>query len=309
MNIGILCNSKLCIPSVQTLLQMGHGVFLGLPEQTTDDHYDIKQFAFQCGIPLSKFKKEALDNDLVIWKDQNDLEFIFVITFPYILSANVLSNINIDIINFHFAPLPQYKGAQPAFWLIKNGEKRGGVAVHLLTERIDSGDIIHTESYTLKPAETYNSYLNHVAFLNSKVIQKITNSISLKTWKKGLKKQNSSLSAYHPKPQLDDIRINWAKMEAEEIERLCRACNPWNKGAIAVFKQQPIKLVEVSVLSMSAQNEPSGTLVYIKNKNRLVVSCFNNKYLEINIAYHEQLGFFSNDRLSQLGLKDGLRLY
>ncbi|MBL4709796.1 MAG: hypothetical protein JKY48_15290 [Flavobacteriales bacterium] len=308
MNIGILCNSKLCIPSVQALVQMGHKVSMGLPVEVTEDRHEIEQFAYQFSISLTKLKKEGLDSDLIFWKERNSLENIFVITFPYILSANLIASIRIDIINFHFAPLPQYKGAQPAFWLIKNGEKSGGLTIHLITEKIDGGDIIHFEPYTLADTETYHSYLNNVAFLNANIIQKLMNKIALKSWKNSLKKQDTSLSVYYPRPQLNDIRINWETMEAEEIERLCRACNPWNKGAIAVLYQQAIKLVEVNVLPFSAKQEPAGTLVRIKNTNRLAVSCINNKYLDINIAYNEQLGFYSNSRLSQMGLKEGMSL-
>lgn len=308
MNIGVLCNSKSCLPSVHTLLQLGQKVWICLPDQKAEDHLEIQQFAYQFGIQVIKLKKETLDRDLVLWKEQHNLNFIFVVTFPFILSANLLASINVDIINFHFAPLPHFKGAQPVFWLIKNGEKTGGITAHIMTEKIDGGGIIHFAPYTLSSVETYNSYMNNVAFLNTKVIQIIIDKISNKHWKNSLKKQKSSSSVYYPKPQLEDIRIHWAKMDAEEIERLCRACNPWNKGAIAVFNQQAIKLVEVTVLPNSAKQEPAGTLVLINETKRLAISCRDNKYLEINIAYQEELGFFSNNRLSQLGLTAGLSL-
>lgn len=308
MILGVLCNSKLCIPSVQMLLQMGHKVFLCLPDQIVEDHFDIEQFAYQCGIPLTKVKKEVLDIDLVNWKERTGLDFIFVITFPYILSAQVIADINVDIINFHFAPLPQYRGAQPAFWIIKKGEKKGGVTAHVLTDKIDGGEVLHFEPYTLSECETFSSYLNNVSFLNTRVIQNVINRLSNRHWKNELKKQKSSKSVYYPKPQLEDIRINWLKMEAEEIERLCRACNPWNKGAIAVFNQQAIKLVEVGVLPYKSYQQPAGTIIRIKDSNRLVVCCVNNKCVDIKIVYHEQFGFFSNERLAQLGIEPGVIL-
>ena len=308
MNIGVLCNSKLCLPSVHRLVQMGHKVNFGMPKAVSEDHPEMEQFAFQFGIPVTKLDKETLDKDLIFWKEQNGFDFIFVITFPYILSADLIANIKLDMINFHFAPLPQYKGGQPAFWLLKNGEKTGGTSVHILTEKIDGGDLLHLEPYTLTDKETYKSYLTNVALLNADVIQKITNDIAQPFWKNKLKKQKSSKAVYYPKPQLEDIRIHWDKMDAVAIERLCRACNPWNKGAIAVFNLQAIKLIEVTVLAIAANQEPAGTVVRITNPERFVVSCRDNKYLEINIAYQEDLGFFSNHRLAQLGLKAGLVL-
>ncbi len=306
MNVGVLCNSRLCIPSLQVLVQLRHKVSIVLPEKRVDDHFEIEQFAHHFGLSLSKFKKEELDQELVDWKKQHNITVIFIITFPYILSSRLLDAINIDILNFHFAPLPKYRGAQPTFWLIKNGEKKGGISVHVVTKKIDGGQLLHAEPYQLSDFETHNSYLNNVAVLNTKVIRLIAEKINLQSWKNGLKKQFNSDAKYYPKPKLEDITINWQTMTAIEIERLCRACNPWNKGAMTVFNRVGIKLVELTVLPYTGKNEAPGTLVCIKETQRLAVSSKDNKYLDINIAYEEQMGYFSNSRLSELGLKEGV---
>lgn len=308
MNLGVLCNSKLSLPSVQTLLQLGHSITIGLPELIGKDHAEIEQFAFQYGIPITRLTKETLDTDLIFWKERNGLEFIFVITFPFILSAKIIADIKLDIINFHFTPLPQYRGAQPAFWVLKNGEKNGGITAHVITEKLDEGPIVHFEPYTMQQRDTFGSYLAKMATLNCKVIQKTLIIVSKNNWKKGLKVQNKSLVAYYPKPQLKDIRVDWNTMTAIEIERLCRACNPWNKGVITTLMNFPIKLLEVEPLHLDFGGELPGQIVVIQNPKRIAIATSDRKYLEIKIAYEESFGFFGNDRLSDLGFTEGSRL-
>lgn len=308
MKIGVLCNSKLSIPSIQFLVQMGHQVSMVLPKENTEDHAELENFAIHFQIPLVKVQKDQLEHELIFWNASNEFDFIFVITFPYILSKKLIASIGVGIVNFHFAPLPQYKGAQPAFWLIKNGDKRGGITAHLITEEIDGGPIVHFEPYAMLRNDTFGSYLNKMAALNCSVLQKIMPVISKNNWEKQLKKQTVSLATYYPKPQLNDIRINWNEMKAIEIERLCRSCNPWNKGAITTLNNFPIKLVEVEPLSIVSKNERIGQIIEVEKSKKMAVFTCDGKYLEIKIAYDENFGFFGGERLSELGFKAGLTL-
>ena len=65
-----------------------------------------------------------------------------VATFGKIIPKEVIESIPLGIINLHSSLLPKYRGANPIFWAIRNGEKEFGITVHYLNERIDEGDII-----------------------------------------------------------------------------------------------------------------------------------------------------------------------
>lgn len=45
-------------------------------------------------------------------------------------------------INLHFSDLPEYKGLFPVFWELKHKEKRIGISVHLIDQKIDEGEVI-----------------------------------------------------------------------------------------------------------------------------------------------------------------------
>ena len=308
MKIGILCNSKLCFPSIQYLMQMGHQVFIAMPQVIAEDHAEIEGFAMHFRIPILKVDPKKITNELIFWKATSELDCLLVITFPYILSVELIDSIGVEIINFHFAPLPQYKGAQPAFWLIKNGEKVGGITAHLITAKIDGGPVLHFERYPMSSVETYGGYMTKMSSLNVKVIQKVLELLSKNNWKKQLKAQKQSEAKYHSKPQFDDVRIDWNTMKASEVEQLCRACNPWNKGAITTLGNVPIKIVEVEVVQGVRFSELPGTIVCIGKTDQLAVCTCDERALLLKIVYDESMGFYSNDRITELGIKASVRL-
>ena len=59
-----------------------------------------------------------------------------------IVSVDALSPARFGAINLHPSRLPDWRGANPLFWQLANSEPLLGATVHVLSERIDGGDII-----------------------------------------------------------------------------------------------------------------------------------------------------------------------
>ncbi len=51
--------------------------------------------------------------------------------------------------NLHFSALPQYRGCFPSVWPLRQGEKRAGVTLHVLTAGIDDGDVVDQRCFDL----------------------------------------------------------------------------------------------------------------------------------------------------------------
>ena len=60
----------------------------------------------------------------------------------HIFSGVFLAHKNIEVINFHYSYLPEYRGMNIPTWVIYNNEDYTGVTWHYVTKNIDSGDII-----------------------------------------------------------------------------------------------------------------------------------------------------------------------
>jgi methionyl-tRNA formyltransferase len=99
--------------------------------------------------------------------DLSDWEGDLIISFKsdLILSREILSRAKKEALNFHPSP-PKYRGLGGYWWALHNGDDVFGVTCHHMNERIDHGDIIATDSFSILPGETVES-LKHRAAIHS----------------------------------------------------------------------------------------------------------------------------------------------
>ena len=199
------------------------------------------------------------------------------------------------------------KTISSVFWMIKNQEKSGGISIHKLTKEIDAGPIQHFEPYTLSKHETFGSYMHKMALLNVKATHNFLTLLLDSKAQKLNQSQSTEKANYYSKPTLKDVSINWEKMTSNQIHALCRACNPWNKGAIAYLEGNAIKLVEVETTKNKKHNgELPGTILVDKNEEHILISTCDLMYLKLNIVSIDE-GIFGPNLLMLAGIQSGGR--
>ena len=73
---------------------------------------------------------------------QNEVDLVISVAAPQIFKRKLLATPPRGCINYHSALLPKYRGRQPLFWALLNGETEVGVTVHEMDEKLDNGAII-----------------------------------------------------------------------------------------------------------------------------------------------------------------------
>ena len=297
LKIGILSGSKLAVPSIAFLLQNGIALEIVLPDRDNEDQAELEHHLIQFGLPYQRWKKKQVNQQLASWSLSAQLNYIWVLTFPYIINEETLKYLSVPICNFHFAPLPKYRGAQPVFWMIKNLEKEGGIAIHELTKEIDAGPIHHFEPYIIKAQETFGSYMQNISQLNIQAIDRFLPQLLQSKEKHPIEIQKEDSSNYFTKPDSFDVRINWENMTAVQIEALCRACNPWNRGAMTTLEGKLVRIIEVEIhKELNQAKAKPGSIVLKKNVNRFFVSTSDSKYLELRVIATEE-GIYGAERM------------
>ena len=109
-------------------------------------HYEGGKFFSYCkekDIPIIDFAEveETLKHR------SEKIEMIYCNTFPKRLKAEWLALAQIAAINFHSAPLPDYRGVFAYNFAFLNGEKEFGVTCHYLDRNFDTGDIIEVSRF------------------------------------------------------------------------------------------------------------------------------------------------------------------
>lgn len=68
---------------------------------------------------------------------------------PYIIPANILDKPNISAINFHPSLLPVHPGRNSEAWAIYEMDEYAGITWHIITEKVDKGEIIAQQKLKL----------------------------------------------------------------------------------------------------------------------------------------------------------------
>ena len=76
------------------------------------------------------------------------------VSCPERLEPEVLAIPRVASINVHWAPLPAYGGIAPYFWVLRNGERRTGVTVHVMAEELDVGAVLRRRSVDIEARDS-----------------------------------------------------------------------------------------------------------------------------------------------------------
>ena len=116
-----------------------------------------------------------------------------------------------------------------------------------------------------------------------------------------LKPQKAQNPIFFPKPTLKDLIIDWQKMDAKAIIALIKACNPWNRGAIARINGVDVKIIEAHISMQEGKKEGE---VFHLSQNGMEVACINNSALIIKVLY-SSFGYLEGETLGVFGIKNG----
>jgi methionyl-tRNA formyltransferase len=118
---------------------------------------------------------------------------VLVVSMWALLSKKIISAPKYGSINIHPSPLPRYRGSLPTLWALKNKDASSAVTYIVLSEAVDSGDILYQEEFEIDEQDNWLSIENKIQSIVSKsFVGKI------KDYIKGnieLLKQNTSLSS------------------------------------------------------------------------------------------------------------------
>jgi methionyl-tRNA formyltransferase len=306
MKIAILCNDRLGFPAIHQLIPYRIIVAVGTTNRVPETRIALKHLCDQGAIPLHLFSNKDLEETMTKWLDQYQPDVVLVKTFPFKIPKTVLSVPKYGFINFHYAPLPAFRGSNPLFWMIRNGIKDGGVTIHKMDESFDTGEILLQHPVMITPETNYGLAISQLAAtgaaLTGNLLQGLLNN-SLQSIK-----QDSSQATWYGRPKVDDLTIKWSEMNASDIYYLVNACNPWNKGAVVRYKGWIFALTDVSVSNFPVpEGTAPGSILRINEQDGLIISCKSNQAIRVNVVYTEE-GFFGGFRIRNFGLLLGNQL-
>ncbi len=231
----------------------------------------------------SPIKKIALKNKIQVLqpeKIKGNIEFIqqiknlkpdliIVAAYGFILPNELLEMPKFGVLNVHASLLPKYRGASPIQATILNGDKKTGVTIMLVNEKMDEGDILNQNEMEIADNESFSTLHDKLSILGTHLLidtlPKYLNS-EIKP-----QKQDNSKTTYCQLITKEDGKINWHK-SAEEIERQVRALNPW-PGTFTLWNNKKIKILQALADGSTKLTMTASAGEVIKLDSGLAVQC------------------------------------
>ncbi len=293
------------LPAINQLIQSRLVVAIAMTDASSEVHLVVQSICNTTQIPMIQLSKTNLAFELKGILIQFQPDTVLVKTFPWKIPAELLTIPKWGFFNFHYAPLPEYKGANPLFWIIKNGDKEGGVTIHRMTENYDEGPIVLKSKFPLQKNTTFGMLTGQLGYngleLTGQLLMGLQNGSLIE------EPQDDTKGFWYNRPEQKDMLVEWSKMNATAVQRLVNACNPWNKGAVARLENGwMIGITHVTPMVDSSQSSlRPGTITEINDKDGLCIQCAENTIVKVNIVYTEE-GFFPGNVLADFGLKTGM---
>ena len=229
----------------------------------------------QVKVVAEKYKVPILQPEKIkeVESEIKKLKPDLIITAAYgeIIPKKILDIPKYSSLNVHPSLLPEYRGASPVQFAILNGEKKTGVTIIKMNEKLDQGPILANLEYLIENSEiTHQELEEELANWGVELLIEI-----IPDWVDGKiksKPQDESKASYTRTIKKEDGKIDWNNT-AEEIERQVRAFNPW-PSAFCEVNDKTIKIWKASRLKHT-EYSPSGPpgKVYLAPNDRIAVQC------------------------------------
>lgn len=199
-------------------------------------------------------------------------DLIVLAAYGQIIPKGILDIPKFGAINIHPSLLPKYRGASPIQSSILNGDKKTGITVYFMDEKMDSGKIIIQKEYKVPDKICYAVMEEELARLGSELLIKTLPKIL--AGKIPTAAQVESEASYTKIIKKEDGHIDWGK-PAASIERQVRAFGSW-PGSFSFWGKKRIRILESETMPLpNDQNYVIGKVVASPVKE-LLVACGSN---------------------------------
>jgi methionyl-tRNA formyltransferase len=197
---------------------------------------------------------ERLHLPIMTAQNGEELEKLFVqksfqapvgvlIDFGIIVSRRVIDYFTLGIVNSHFSLLPEWRGADPITFSILSGQKKTGVSLMLLVEKLDEGPLLAQTPLELSPTITtpeLTDTLIDLSYASLAEILPLYVQGGITTIPQEMATiADSKEATYSRKLTKDDGVIDWSK-PALQLEREIRAFIEWPRSRTTFGNLQAI---------------------------------------------------------------------
>ena len=204
---------------------------------------DVHQIADKNNIEV--FYPSTIDDTVIQQVKSLEPDLIIVIAYGIILPSSFLNIPKYGCINIHVSLLPRWRGAAPIEHALLAGDDKTGISIISVSPKLDAGDILMQESFTLDKDINRDELTLNLTNLGKKTLMK---TLPLLFDNKLIrKKQDESKVTYAHKFLSADRKINFYN-SSDEVFNHIRAHGP-KPGSWFTYKGERIKIIKAKKIN------------------------------------------------------------
>ena len=147
------------------------------------------------------------DEEYKIFKELSP-DIVVVVAYGQLIPKNFLNIAKFGFINIHASLLPKWRGAAPIQRAIMNGDKKIGVSIMKIEEKLDSGPVLASKEIELGQNATHGEIEKKLSVMGANLL--IENLKRLKGGNSKFIEQVHSEAIYAKKIDKGETKINWS---------------------------------------------------------------------------------------------------
>ena len=199
-------------------------------------------------------------------------DIVVVVAYGKIIPKNFFKLVRLGFINIHASLLPKWRGAAPIQRSIMNRDKKIGVSIMKIEEKLDSGPILVKKELTLDQKSTHGEMEKLLSVLGANLL--IENLENIENNNPKFISQKHSEATYAKKIDKNETKINW-NLDADVVLAHIHGLSP-SPGAWFEYQQERFKILKAE------KNLINGKVGTVIDEN-LIIACKSNsiKILEL----------------------------
>ena len=204
------------------------------------------------------------DEELKIFKELSP-DIVVVVSYGQIISKNFLNITKFGFINIHASLLPKWRGAAPIQRAIMNEDKKIGVSIMKIEEKLDSGPVLASKEIELGQNATHGEIEKTLSVMGANLL--VENLKRLESDNSKFIGQVHSEATYAKKIDKGETKINWS-LDATKVLAHIHGLSPI-PGAWFEYENERFKVLRAKISTVNGK--PS----YVLDDN-LTVACKSN---------------------------------
>ena len=230
MRIAFLGTPDFAVAALDALVQAGHEVACVYSQPPAPrgrgqalKPSPVQAYAEARGLPVRTPVSMRDPEEIEAFAALN-LDAGVVVAFGQILPAAVLNAPKLGCFNLHASLLPRWRGAAPIQRAIMAGDKVTGVEVMQMTEGLDEGPVLSSESVRIVALETAGTLHDRLAEAGAALLARTM--AAVERGEASATPQPQDGETYAKKIRPKEARIRWAK-PASEVDFKIRGLSPF----------------------------------------------------------------------------------